>query len=410
MSPRVAVLHHPGSFFPLDLVREVGDIAELVWVVDESSSGDTMSTRLLPRLGTVVDIVGMDLNAATSALAGVGIRGIVTFVDDHLLLTAALAKRLGLIYHSPEIAARLVDKRRQRQVLSAAGVAGPAFWSIEAGATRGEVSSIAQCVTYPAVLKPSQGSGSRGIRLVSSLAELNDVIAAHGHDDGFIVEEYLQDDPNRPLAFASYLSVESVVSHGVKSHVALSGRFPLAEAFRETGNFVPAILAPGLQGPVLALVDAAIAALEISDAIIHTEIKLTPDGPRLIEVNGRLGGRPPFVLGSVSDVNLFKSTIEVALGIPVVFEHLVTSREVGFWFMIQPPINASRLVSIDGLDAVTEMDSVDSVTLESQPGDSVDWREGTASRVVTVRGRAADHDTLASTIDAIEHTLSIAYT
>jgi hypothetical protein len=409
MRPRVAVLHHPGSFFPLDLVREIGSLAELVWVVDESSSGDVVARRLLPRLGTVVDISGMDLDAAETALRDERIEGIVTFVDDHLLKTAVLAKRLGLVNHSPEIAAVLVDKRRQREVLADAGVKGPVFWTIAAGADADAIAAVAKCVQYPAVLKPSEGSGSRGIRLVGSPVELQTTIAAYDGEVGFIVEEYLHDDPSRSSAFASYLSVETVMSHGKRSHVVLTGRFPLAESFRETGNFVPAVLSSELQRLVLALVDEAIVALGISDAVIHTEIKLTPEGPRLIEVNGRLGGRPPFVLESVSDVNLFRCAIQVALGVPVVFEQLVACREVGYWFMIQPPVTAAGLVAVDGLDVVADMDAVDSVTLGRNPGDSVDWREGTASRIVTVQGRVADLETLASTIDAIERTVSIVY-
>jgi hypothetical protein len=405
----VAVLHHPNSFFPLDLVREVGDSAELVWVVDQSSSSDVVSMRLLPRLGSVVDITEMDLDTAADALREVGVDGIVTFVDDHLVTTASLAKRLGLIYHSPELAACLVDKRRQREVLAEAGVKGPDFWTIAADAGTDKVALIATCVHYPAVLKPAHGSGSRGIRLVSSAEELCAEVAATTNDVGFIVEEYLSDDPNRPEGFASYLSVESVVSLGVTSHVALTGRFPLVEPFRETGNFVPAILAPGLQEPILSMADDAISALGITDALIHTEIKLTPDGPKSIEVNGRLGGRPPFVLASISDVNLFKCAIDVALGVPVVFDHLATCRELGYWFMVQPPRDAVRLIAIDGIDVVSEMDAVDSVTLGRHLGDLVDWRDGTAAQVVTVRGRVADHETLASTIDAIEQSLSIAY-
>lgn len=409
MPPRVAVLHHPGSFFPLDLVREVGDLAELVWVVDETSAGDVVTKRLLPRLGSVVDISGADIDTAESLLRDEGIEGIVTFVDDHLMKTAILAERLGLVYHPPEVAADLVDKRRQREKLAAAGVKGPEFWTIASRSSSSELASVTSRVRYPAVLKPSEGSGSRGIRLVASPAELEVAIAAQDGGSGFIVEEYLLDDPERPFAFASYLSAESVVSHGQVSHVVLTGRFPLAEVFRETGNFVPAMVSPALQNVVLALVDEAISALGISDAVLHTEIKLTPDGPKVIEVNGRLGGRPPFVLESVSDINLFQCAILVALGESVAFDHLATCRGVGFWFMVQPPVSAKRLVAVEGLDVISGMDGVERVTLGRNPGEAVDWRDGTASRIVTVQGQVADHGTLASMIDAIDDALSIVY-
>ena len=87
----------------------------------------------------------------------------------------------------------------------------------------------------------------------------------------------------------------------------------------------------------------------ILDSVVHTEIKLTPDGPRLIEVNGRMGGRPAFVLLEVSTVNLFQVACAVAAGTPVRFERLVECDGVGFRLMLQPPDTARHVVSIDGL-------------------------------------------------------------
>ncbi len=56
-----------------------------------------------------------------------------------------------------------------------------------------------------------------------------------------VLEGYLADDPARADdPYAAYVSVESVVAGGVISHLALTGRFPLAENFRETGFFIPA--------------------------------------------------------------------------------------------------------------------------------------------------------------------------
>ena len=41
---------------------------------------------------------------------------------------------------------------------------------------------------------------------------------------------------------------------------------------------------------MLDIASMAIKALGVRVGFLHTEIKLTPDGPRIIEVNGRLGG------------------------------------------------------------------------------------------------------------------------
>jgi biotin carboxylase len=409
MRPRVAVLHHPRSFFPLDLFQEVGESAEILWVVDEAVSGDVATCQLLRHLGTVVDITHLDPDRAARCLADHRPDGIVSFVDDHLETAAALAARLSLPYHSPEMAAVLVDKRRQRAALHQAGIPGPDFWPVSAGLTPSQAADLARRITYPCVLKPAEGSGSKGMHLVGSPGELLSLLAGSVASTDCIIEEYLYDDPSLERWFASYLSVESVISAGRVSHVAITGRFPLADPFRETGNFVPGILDPHLHRPVLRMADDAIDCLGITNAVIHTEIKLTSDGPRLIEVNGRMGGRPPFVLHSVLPVNLFQVACQVAVGTPVEIDGMADCRGVGFWLMLQPPTSARRVANVEGLDDLCGSHGVESVRLDQRPGEAVDWRDGTDSHVVTVRGRVADHRALEGAIGSIRRKVRIGY-
>jgi biotin carboxylase len=408
--PRVAVLHSPRSFDPLDLLDQVGDTAELLWVIDADMTEDRVATRLLGRLGTVIDVAGLSPEAAVAVVGGHRPDGIVTFVDDHLQHAAALAAGLGLPYHRPEVAATLMDKRLQRLALDRGGVPGPRYWVVGDELTSEQVAEVAAEVAYPVVLKPAQGSGSRGIRPVASAEELVAGWEADTGGSGYLLEEYLRGDPDHSRWFADYFSVESVVSRGHSSHVAITGRFPLAPPFRETGNFIPGILEPRLREPVLEVVDDAIQALGITDAIIHTEIKLVADGPKVIEVNGRLGGRPPFVLHDVSDVNLFQAACLVALGQPVGCRALAECTGVGFWLMLQPPMWARQVAAVDGLPELSALPGVDSVRLTRPPGSPADWSLGTDSQVVTVRGRVADHPALAEMVEVITQTVSIGYT
>jgi hypothetical protein len=408
VQPKVAVLHHPHSFFPPDLSRQVGEHAQLIWVVDESCAGD-ISTRFLKRLGTVVDIAGLDADQAASRLGEHGIQGVVSFVDDHIEFAAALAERLGLRYHTPAVAARVVDKRLQRVAFQEAGIPGPGMWALPASLTEAETADVVSRINFPGVVKPGHGSGSVNMQLLQSADELMALLRANGGETDYVVEEYVPNDLPWDHWYANYFSVESVISLGNVSHVAITGRFPIAEPFRESGNIVPGVLAPELHEPVYAMVDAAIAALGVTDSIIHTEIKLSADGPKLLEVNGRLGGRPPFVLERVSNVNLFQVACDVAVGNPVSFDGLAECDGVGFWIMVQPPMSARRVTRVQGLDELAGLPGVDIVSLNRSPGETVDWREGTASHVVTVRGRADDLDALEQTYDSIRNMLKIDY-
>jgi biotin carboxylase len=405
MPPRLAVMDHPNSFFPLELRNQVGDCAELVWVVDSSRVPNGM-LRLLRRLGPVVDTDGQSLDDTARELTELGTQGVVSFVDDHIVDAALLAQRIGLRYHTPEVARSLVNKQKQRAVLERAGIPGPAFWSAPSGLDDAHASEFADRVSYPAVVKPAEGSGSRDICLVRTRAELRSVLTA-GRGPGFLVEQYLEDQPGQEPWFASYLSVESVVSDGRIGHLAVTGRFPLAEPFRETGNFIPALFPADRVPALLALVDDTIAALGITDSVTHTEIKLTPDGLQVIEVNGRLGGRPPFVLGAVSATNLFQIACRVALGEPVHVDGLVPCDGVGFWLMLHAPMAARQLVAVDGIDDAAALDGVTDALLNRVPGAALDWREGTDGKIVTIQGVVADHAELAATVARVRAAITI---
>ena len=68
---------------------------------------------------------------------------------------------------------------------------------------------------------------------------------------------------------------------------------------------------------MLEVATAALHALGVRTGGFHTEIKLTPDGPRVIEVNGRIGGGVPEMLFEASGVSIFNLSMRVALGEPV---------------------------------------------------------------------------------------------
>ena len=100
---------------------------------------------------------------------------------------------------------------------------------------------------WPAILKPRSAQGSRYTFLARDRAELAELLEALGPGrPEMVLEGYLADDPARDGdPYAGYVSVESVVADGQISHLALTGRFPPAENFRETGFFIPAALDGG---------------------------------------------------------------------------------------------------------------------------------------------------------------------
>ncbi len=251
----LGIVRSPDTRSPMDLREAIDGLAEAVWIVVDGADGGWVERSLMQRLGPVIDISSADPDAAAATLAERGIDGVVAFRDELLPITAALAQRLNLPGHSPETAERLTNKFRQRQALADAGVAQPRFCHLPAGLSAAALDRAAASIRYPAVLKPTQGAASRGVTWVASEAEVAD---SYRVEVEHVLEEYMPDDPSRDQRFGSYVSVESAVSAGEASHLAVSGRFPLNDAFRENGSFIPAALDGETTTGVLELAAAAI--------------------------------------------------------------------------------------------------------------------------------------------------------
>lgn len=395
---RLAFAYHPRSFGALAIAEAARGTCELVWIVDTTVPEVTSMSRLLRRLGPVVDVAGMSLEEAASSVAALRPDGMLALADTLLLWSAQLAQRLELPFIAPEVARRLTDKHAQRTALRDAGLPVPGFWRIPEAQDADGWALLAQEATFPALLKPRQGEGSRDVTAVQSLEQLRSLLAANPGGAGseppqLVLEEYLRDRPGGG-PFASYVSVESLVSAGRISHLAVTGRFPLAEPFRETGFFIPSALDGEDQRAVLEVASAAVNALGVSIGCLHTEIKLTPDGPRVIELNGRIGGGVPEMLSHATGVELLPLAMRLALGDEIAFDELPECVEVGYLFYVQAPASMRRIVAVEGLDGLREDPSVQELILSRGPGQSVDWREGNHGHVFSVRGFVADHAAL----------------
>jgi biotin carboxylase len=405
--PRVAILDHPRSFFPLDVHEAISKEIEPVWVLAERRI-EASHRRLLQRMGTVVDISENDLDTAAEAIGARGPQAIVTFVDDLLVVCAQIAARLGLRAHRPEVAAALIDKRSQRAALRRAGVPGPQFWSVAANPSSQECEIVSAAARFPVVVKEAAGSGSRNMHRVAGPEELCALLATSDGGER-IVEEFLPDAPGRDPRFGGYVSVESIVQRGELRHLAIMGRMPLAEPFREAGVFMPGL--PGdASEEVFATATAAARALGVRDGMLHTEIKLTPDGPMVIEINGRLGGPPPYVVREATGgVNLWLAACRLALGESPGVPDPLRFERVSYWITFQPPVWATHITRLDHVRDVSRMEGVQAVVVNRHVGEPVDWREGTSGEVMTIRGSVADHDALRALIDAIHETVVIEY-
>jgi biotin carboxylase len=410
--PLVAVGYGPRCVPVMQLTEAAASVCDLLWMIDGSLAEMREMSELLNRFGPVVNVSGLSADEILAELSGqYRPDGITTYLDANMSTYAEVADSLGLPFHSFDSAVALTDKFQQRQVLANAGLPMPKSFAIALGQSASDLDAIAEEVGWPAVLKPRSAQGSRYTFFVSDRSRLDELLGALGPTrPEMVLEEYLADDPDRPSKpYAAYVSVESVASAGVVSHLALTGRFPLAENFRETGFFIPAALSPGDQQAALLLATAAIEALDVHTGCLHTEIKFTPAGPRVIEVNGRVGGGVPEMLYRAAGVKIVEMTLQLALGETLGINGPVSTEQIGYRFFLQPPAMSATVAAIDGIDAVSDHPGVDSITVHQGPGAVLDWKDGTRNHIVAVVGSAVDYDELLEVDRLLREAVTVTY-
>ncbi len=372
-------------------------VCSILWLVDGEDPSVRLDVRALERFGQVADLGGHSPERWADAVRPFRPDGIVTFSDDRMVDVALLAEDLGLPFHRPDVARRLTDKMLQRDALRRAGLPMPESTPVGSHLDGDALKNIATNVRYPAVLKPVHGTDSRTTLRVDDADELLAAFRSLFGDSrpDMVIEEYLADGgPCLGEGFADYLSVESLVVAGHVEHFAVTGRFPLAPPLRESGFFIPADLTPDQRIVALDVARAALDALGVETGALHTEIKFTPDGPRVIEVNGRLGGGVPLMLEMMGAASAPRLAMEVALGRTPDTAALEPREGIGFRLLFHAPMTARRVLAVENLEQIGQLPGAPTATLHRPPGTEIDWRTGTNDYVYSVIGVAQDYNQL----------------
>ncbi|MFJ8003994.1 ATP-grasp domain-containing protein [Streptomyces fagopyri] len=272
-----------------------------------------------PYLASQTAIDMHDPEAAEASLIKIadqlGAAGVTTYMEHFVELTARITHQLGLPGNSPTAAAACRDKATTRRLLAEHSIPSASSYLAQ-DADHGV--KIARRLGYPVVVKPRGRAGSAGVLR----ADTDDEVRAAFHralEDsvlgleawsvtGALVEEYLQ---------GPEISVETVVLAPYQIQIVAVTRKTLGPEpqFQEVAHSVDAA-DPLLHDSTLAsVVTAAVRALRLSRGVLHIELRLTPDGPHVIEVNGRpAGDLIPLLVERATGVNLPQALAALAAG------------------------------------------------------------------------------------------------
>lgn len=407
--PLLAIVFSSRSRSWTEIVEAGADLCRFLWIVDcrEPDMGDTV--RVLRRFGKVIDTAGCTPEKVIQHIHGEHPDGIASFFDTDLHRQAWMAAALGLPSPSVRATARLTDKLLQRKALEAAGVPGPRFSAINESVDQSEIDRLCGALRFPMVIKPRDGTACRDVLPVADADALTRILAEAEHPSEMILEERMEDLPPSSAPYADRVSIDSIVSRGVFSHIGITGLFPMVEPFRSSGGFFPAEVPDSDIPELFALTTAAIQALGADFGCYRTEIKLTPNGRKIIEVNGRPSGLTPVNVKLASGLPLLQMCMRLGLGEHVVIEGPIKCDRVAYRFYCEPPMSAQRYVGSTGLEALSRLPGIVQIDLHKSSGDPVNWRNGSLDKIFQVTGAVADHAELAEHYRACTEDVVVTY-
>jgi biotin carboxylase len=238
-------------------------------------------------LESTLDVVALRA-AARELHARWPVDGVLCWDEARILQAAGVAEELGLPGCDLAAVGRCRDKHLTRGALAAGEIPQPQSVLV---ADLDEALAIAERFGYPVVLKPRALAASLGVVLVRTPAELEAQFAfAHDttlpeapvYDRSVLVEEYA-DGPE--------ISVDCAVGGGETWPLYVARKqVGYAPYFEETGHRVDGADPLLRDERLLEILRATHRALGFRDGMTHVELKLTRNGPKVIEVNARLGG------------------------------------------------------------------------------------------------------------------------
>lgn len=242
------------------------------------------------------------------------IDGIMTLASDMPMQTVAMvAKELKLVGVSEDTALKATNKGKMRAALKAANVPVPLYFRVF---TKDEylnaVNEIRE-LGYRCIIKPADNSGSRGIYLLEdyspkSIEEAYAYSRQSSRSGELMVEEYME---------GAEVSVETLSINGKCHVIQVTDKVTTgAPYFVEMGHSQPSRQPEYIRSEIEKVAIAANHAIGIEDGPSHTEIKVTKDGPKIVELGARLGGDniTTYLTPLSTGVDMVESCIKIALG------------------------------------------------------------------------------------------------
>ncbi len=248
---------------------------------------------------------------------GLKLDGLITFLEDDVLLTSKIADKYKLINTSFKVASGIRNKFFLRKFCAANNLPTIKFKELKSSR---DLEEAANFLNFPLVVKPAYGAASAFVVKVNNLEELKEsynyikkdispkIESALNDGLDIFAEEYIDGDE---------VDMDILIQNGKIKFCAISDNGKTKEPFFiETTRITPSNLPQKNQAELVVMADETLEKLGILNGCVHFEAKYTARGPIPLEINLRLGGDEVYPSVKVAwHVDLIENLLKIACGI-----------------------------------------------------------------------------------------------
>lgn len=366
------------SVLQLPAILEAKEMGYKVGVIDYDA--DAVG---IPFADTFFEVSTNDIPGVIDVTKCFKPRGILTLATDMPVKSVAYAAReCNLPAIDVETAEVVTDKYRMIRSFSDHGVEHPWYFLIS---DRSELQAIHKEVSFPCIIKPTDGSGSKGVALVTSFSELEflyDYASSCSKGGKVIIEEYLEGDE---------VSVELMVINGEPIVLQVTDKITSGPPFFvEMGHTQPSRLNKNAIAGIKDLAIRAVRAVGINQGPAHVEIMQTDKGPKMIELGARLGGDciTTHLVPLSTGINMVRATIQAACGeLPDIQRKYERGAAIRY---LQS--STGRIERFENVQKAESLEGIVELKLTKEPGDNARIIKNSNDRIgfIIAEGKDAD--------------------
>lgn len=241
------------------------------------------------------------------------------------------------------------------------------------------------------IVKPADNAGSRGVVSLDDLEKKTEEELLHTYEyskgnsrNGTVmVEEFMK---------GAEVSVEAMTVNGETTIITITDKYITPPPyFVEIAHSEPSRLDMKTQEQIKQVALQAVSAIRLQNGPSHTEIKVTEEGPKIVELAARLGG--DFITSKLvplsTGIDMVGASVLLAAGEDVNLEHK-WQKGAAIHF-IQGREGIIRSIGID--ERIYALQGVEEVVIDKKAGDAVNGTKSSNDRlghIITVCGSAEE--------------------